>query len=67
MLFDLWTRLQRARRQEQPGVKQDALSRLRQSAGAEPTAATPKPEESEVSRQLALAFLLSSDDNWRQD
>ena len=66
MLFDLWTRLQSARRQEQPGIKRDALSRLRQSATAEPTATTAEPEESEVARQLTLAFLLSSDD-WLRD
>ena len=61
-LFDVCVQLQTARRQEQPGTKpthliHGFLRRLRESRTARRTTTAAKPE-SEVSRDLALSFLL---------
>ena len=71
MLFDIYLQLQSARLQEQQSTKQTnlirgAIRRLRQSLIAGQTTAAEKPVTSEVSRDLALAMLLSmSDDHGR--
>jgi hypothetical protein len=67
-LFDLFLELQNARLPEQPSTKQSnwlrfALRRLRESLIAGQTKTTDKPATSDVSRELALSWLLSRDDN----
>jgi hypothetical protein len=66
MLFDVLLQLQTAR--QQPGTKESNLIRasipcLRQALGAGQTTSAAEPETSEVSRQLALSFLRTRNDN----
>jgi hypothetical protein len=70
MLFDLCILLQNARLHERPGTKQSNMIRssirgLRESLVAGQTGQTTdaKPVTNEVSCNLALSFLLNSDDN----
>jgi hypothetical protein len=68
MLFDVYLQLQSARLQEQRSTKdtnlvRGTIRRLRQSLIARQTTTAAKPEGSEVSRALALSFLLTSDDD----
>jgi hypothetical protein len=71
MLFDLYLQLQSARLHEQGSTKQTklirgALRRLGESPVASETTTAGKPATREVSRDLALAMLLSmSDDHGR--
>ena len=67
MLFDLLLELQSARLHEQGSTKQKnliraSLRRLRESLIRGRTTTAAKPETSEVSRALAISFLLKSDD-----
>jgi hypothetical protein len=67
-LFDLCIELQNARLYEQPSTKQTNLirgylRRLRESLIGGQTKAADKPAPSEVSRDLALSFLLKHNDD----
>jgi hypothetical protein len=66
MLFDVYLQLQSAR--QQPSTKQSnliraSIRRLRQALIAGQTTSAAEPTTSEVSRNLALSFLLTSDDD----
>ena len=67
-LFDLFLEGQNARLHEQPSTKQRnwrrySIRRVRESLIAGQTKAADKPATSDVSRDLALSWLLNSDDN----
>jgi hypothetical protein len=67
-LFDLFLELQNAPLHEQPSTKRrnllrDSIRRLRESLIAGQTTTTDKPATSEVSRDLALSFLLKHNDD----
>jgi len=68
MFFDLCIQLQRARLQERPSTKHSNLTRwsirrLRESLIGGQTTTAAKPGESDVSRELALLWLLNSNDD----
>jgi hypothetical protein len=66
--FDICIKRQSARLHEQPSTEQRnwirySIRRLRESLIARQTKTADKPATSDVSRDLALSFLLTSDDN----
>ena len=64
MLFDLFLQLQSARLHEQSSTKQgNLIRRLRDSLIRRQATTAAKPVTSEVSDNLALSFLLASDDD----
>ena len=68
MLFDLLIQLQSARLHEQPSTKQSnvircAIRRLRESLMSGRKTTESKPVTNDVSRDLALSFLLNRNDN----
>ena len=67
MLFDAYLLLQEARLHGQPGTKQNndirwSIHRLRESLIAKQMTSAAKPLTNEISRDLALSFLLTHDD-----
>jgi hypothetical protein len=63
MLFDLLLQLQNARLQEQSSTKQSNLIRRLRDSLIRRQTTTAKPVTSEVSENLALSFLLTSEDD----